>query len=172
MKPLLIFGYGNPGRGDDGLGPEFLDAVNALELEEAECQTDMQLQVEHVMDMQGRTLVLFVDADMSCQEPFEFSEITPEKDDSYTSHAMSPKALLHAYAKVLNEQPPASYLLRIRGEAFELGDELSPSAKSNLEVALQQLRPLYENISVDDWHEFSCRGNIAQTQQGLLIALA
>ena len=155
MSKLLIFGYGNPGRGDDALGPAFLDGVERLDLPQVECQTDMQLQVEHVMDMQGRNIVLFVDADMACATPFELSEIKPAKDNSYTSHAMSPQALLHAYTQVYGVLPPASFLLRIRGERFELGDELSPSARTHLEAALEQLGPLCEEIRIDGWREFA-----------------
>ena len=155
MKPLLIFGYGNPGRGDDGLGPAFLDGVERLDLPQVECQTDMQLQVEHVMDMQGRNMVLFVDADASCDSPFRFSEISAEKDDSYTSHAMTPQALLHAYTNVFGQQSPAGFLLRIRGERFELGDELSAVARSNLDKALEQLRPLFTEGDVNVWRKFA-----------------
>jgi len=152
---LLIFGYGNPGRGDDGLGPAFVDEIERLGLADVECLADMQLQVEHVMDMQGRELVLFVDADMSCHEPFEICEIGPEQDDSYSSHAMSPQALLHSYSKVLKEKPPLTFLLRIRGEAFELGDEFSAIARSHLKDALQQLEPLCEEASIDGWRTFT-----------------
>ena len=92
MVKLLLFGYGNPGRGDDALGPELIARVAKMQLAEVECQNDMQLQVEHVTDLDGCGRVLFVDADMSCAEPFEFYQIAAGKDDSYTSHAMSPSA--------------------------------------------------------------------------------
>ena len=155
IPKILIFGYGNPGRGDDGLGPAFLEAVERLKLPQVECQTDMQLQVEYVIDLQGRDLVLFVDADMSCSAPFEFSEIEPVKDDSYTSHAMSPQALLHAYAHVFNEPAPVCFLLRIRGERFELGDELSSSARNHLEAAWNQFQPLCDDLRITAWRDFS-----------------
>ncbi len=144
MKPILVFGYGNPGRGDDGLGPAFVSEIEKLDLANVECQSDMQLQVEHVLDMQGREMVLFVDADMSCEAPFEFSELKPEKDSSYTSHAMTPQALLHSYTTVLKEQPPATFLLRVRGEKFTLGDELTPAANNHLQLALNHIVDLYE----------------------------
>ena len=132
---VLIFGYGNPGRGDDALGPLLISEIEKLGLAEVELQTDMQLQVEHVMDMQGRDIVLFVDADVSCDEPFEFGELKAEKDSSYTSHAMTPQALLHSYSHVLNATSPKTFLLRIRGERFELGDELSSSAIEHMEAS-------------------------------------
>jgi len=132
---ILLFGYGNPGRGDDALGPELVARIAQLHLEDVECQNDMQLQVEHVTDLNGCDRVLFVDADMSCTEPFEFSEISAEKDGSYTSHAMSPSALLHAYRRVYGRDAPPAFLLRIRGYGFQLGDALSHKATVNLEAA-------------------------------------
>jgi hydrogenase maturation protease len=139
MTKLLLFGYGNPGRGDDALGPELISRIAQLHLEDVECQNDMQLQVEHATDLDGCDQVLFIDADMSCAEPFEFSQIGAIKDDSYTSHAMSPSALLHAYSQVYRKDAPPACLLRIRGYDFELGDPLSGKATDNLEAAMQQV---------------------------------
>jgi hydrogenase maturation protease len=132
---LLLFGYGNPGRGDDALGPELIARIALLHYADVECQNDMQLQVEHVTDLAGCDRVLFVDADMSCAEPFEFSDIRPEKDGSYTSHAMSPAALLHAYSQVYAKEAPPAFLLRIRGYDFGLGDPMTYQASANLEEA-------------------------------------
>jgi len=144
MVKILLFGYGNPGRGDDALGPELVARIERLQLEDVECQNDMQLQVEHVTDMAGCERVVFVDADMSCTEPFEFSRIMPEKDDSYTSHAMSPSALLHAYKKVHGKDAPPAFLLRIRGYDFGLGEPMTYQASVNLEAAMKQVVELIE----------------------------
>ena len=89
---LLIIGYGNPGRGDDALGPTLLSRIEAEALPGIEYQSDMQLQVEYITDLEHRELILFIDADASCKAPFHFSQISAEKDDSYTSHAMTPHA--------------------------------------------------------------------------------
>jgi len=116
-------------------------------LPDVECQTDMQLQIEHVLDMQGRKVVLFVDADASCKVPFRFEEVHAVKDASYTSHAVSPQSLLHAFSQTLGKAPPQCYLLRIRGHAFELGDDLSEVAEANLASALDEICEFL--ISVD-----------------------
>jgi len=72
------------------LARQLVAHIAKMQLAEVECQNDMQLQVEHVTDLNNCDQVLFVDADMSCAEPFEFSRIVAARDDSYTSHAMSP----------------------------------------------------------------------------------
>lgn len=151
MSKLLLFGYGNPGRGDDALGPELIGRIAKLHLADVECQNDMQLQVEHVTDLNGCDQVLFIDADMSCAEPFDFSEISAAKDGSYTSHAMSASALLHAYRQVYRTDAPRAFLLRIRGYNFALGDPLSDKASSNLEAAMKQVVEFYSAASPSFW---------------------
>ena len=138
---LLVFAIGNESRGDDALGPLLLRQLqNEDPNAQVELIEDFQLQVEHITDLAGRERVLFVDADMSCAEPFYLSAISAEKDTSYTSHAMSPSALLHAYRQVYGHDAPPAFLLRIRGYDFELGNPLSGRAAVNLEAANARVR--------------------------------
>lgn len=153
MAKLLLFGYGNPGRGDDALGPELIARIAQMHLAGVECQNDMQLQVEHVTDLNGCDRVLFIDADMSCAEPYEFSGISAAMDDSYTSHAMSPTALLHAYRQVYGMDAPPAFLLRIRGYDFALGDPLSDKASINLQAATKLVIGYFANASPEIWWE-------------------
>lgn len=139
--PTLIFGWGNPSRGDDALGPGFVEAIEALiqrhpEWGQVDCLTDFQLQVEHALDLQGRRCVLFVDASVSAAAPFTVETITPVRDDSFTTHAMSPQAILQVYCDLEDDTPPETSLLAIRGEEFELGQSLSENARQNMEMAL------------------------------------
>ncbi|MGZ8196374.1 MAG: hydrogenase maturation protease, partial [Methylosarcina sp.] len=67
-KPVLLFAYGNPSRGDDALGPLLLEFVEAhCDLAEIDLLTDFQLQIEHILDMENRALVLFADASVTCR---------------------------------------------------------------------------------------------------------
>lgn len=141
--PILLFGYGNPGRGDDALGYLFIEAMEQRALPQVECLTDMQLQVEHVMDLVGREKIIFIDADVSCAEPYVFERLKAQQDFSYTSHAMTPAALLHAYKEVYGTEPPPAYVLRIRGYDFELGAELNPQASKNLSEAIASLQAYF-----------------------------
>ncbi len=141
MKPVLIFGYGNPSRGDDALGPELLQRIeDALYhgpgRDQVELLTDFQLQVEHAMDLSGRELVLFADASVSAIAPYEFCRIGPERDVSYTSHALSPAAVLNVCQQLHQSPLPPCYLLSIRGYSFELGNSLSEPARANLTQSL------------------------------------
>ncbi|MDO8989797.1 MAG: hydrogenase maturation protease [Sideroxyarcus sp.] len=136
FAPLLVFAIGNESRGDDALAPLLVRRLQSEAVgTQVEFIEDFQLQVEHVTDLVGRTAVLFVDADMSCAAPFHFSNISAAQDNSYTSHAMTPFALLHTFRQVYGTDAPPSYLMRIRGYGFELGESLSDEAAANLQQA-------------------------------------
>lgn len=136
--PILIIGVGNPSRGDDALGPLLIERLQTLRLPGVELLTDFQLQVEYALDLQDRLQVIFVDASVNTTPPFTFTPVHATEDDSFSSHALSPGAVLHAYRKLLGV-PPASAVLAIHGEAFELGESLSGAAARNLEAAIEWL---------------------------------
>ena len=98
--------------------------------------TDFQLQIEHVIDLENRQRVIFVDASVSAKAPFEFHQIQADKDNSYTTHAMSPQSLLAVYEKVNKQAAPPSFLLSVRGYEFGLGLDLSDEAGVNLGEAV------------------------------------
>lgn len=142
--PVLIFTWGNPSRGDDALGPALYDLLEDYqhktgELAEVELLTDFQLQIEHAVDLEQREYVLFVDAGISCVEPFEIRKLQAERDDSFTTHAMSPASVLAVYKQVNGCEPPPAYLLTIRAYEFGLGKEISEQAKVNLQRAYQHI---------------------------------
>lgn len=140
--PTLIFGWGNPSRGDDALGPMFVEHFTALaarhpEWGKVECLTDFQLQVEHALDLQGRSRVLFVDASLDAAPPCTLTRIDAARDASFTTHAMSPQSVLKVFIDIDEGEPPPAWLLAIRGERFELGEDISDSAHDNLAAALE-----------------------------------
>lgn len=151
-QPILVFGYGNPSRGDDALGPAFVDAVAAMQLDGVDCLTDFQLQVEHAMDIKDRKQVWFVDASSALTDNFGVTEVFAARDHTFTTHAISPAAVLQAYQQVEGDVPPQTFLLAIRGESFALGEAMSASANLALADALawfaEQMRSAFIADSV------------------------
>lgn len=133
--PLLVFGWGNPSRGDDALGPLLTERIQALGLPDVECLTDFQLQIEHALDLEGRQLVLFVDASLDAEPPFKISRLSPRDDAGISTHALAPEAVMQVYVELQDKDAPPCYLLAMRGERFELGKGLSPVAEHSLEAA-------------------------------------
>lgn len=138
--PLLILAWGNDSRGDDALGPLFVQQLRERlppdVLAQTEFLDDYQLQIEHALDMVGRQQVWFVDASLSCQSPFEVTELQAARDDSFTTHSLSPQALLHIYQNLQGKSPPPCTQLAIRAEAFELGAPPGEVALAHLAAAL------------------------------------
>ena len=155
--PVLIFGYGNPSRGDDALGPLLIERLEPWLLSEpqgvrrVECLTDFQLQVEHALDLVGRELVLFVDAHVDCLAPWQLAELSPAVDASYSTHAISPASVLRVYQQIHAADPPPSFVLGIRGERFELGEPLTDAAEAHLISALECAKRLCLTPSADYW---------------------
>lgn len=147
LAPTLIFTYGNPSRGDDGLGPAMFELLEnnkqeSQELDKVDLLTDYQLQIEHSLDLEHRECVLFIDASISAEAPYEFHQLQPERDNSYTTHAMSPVSVLDVYQQINQRKPPPSYMLTIRGYEFGLGQALSEQAELNLQQGYDFIRQL------------------------------
>jgi hydrogenase maturation protease len=138
-QPVLVFGWGNLSRGDDALGPLCVEQLrNAFaDGSGVEFLDDYQLQVEHALDLVGRTRILFVDASLNCDSPFEVLPLQAMQDASFTTHAMSPQALMQVFVNLHGAVPPPCTLLAIHGERFELGEPLSAQAAENLHAATQ-----------------------------------
>jgi len=153
-KPILIFGYGNLSRGDDALGPLLLEALEQkIDLSDIEILNDFQLQIEHALDLENRELVLFIDASVSCNTAFNFSKLEALRDKSYSTHAMSPSAVLQVYQSIKKQAPPASYLLSIQGLSFELGEKPTEQANNNLQLATQFAEDLLNNKNINFWNQ-------------------
>ncbi len=147
---IIIIGVGNPARGDDALGPKLLHLIEQRRsgwnvVHRVDLITDYQLQIEHASDLENCDMALFVDASMKAPPPYWFDQLQPERDTSYTSHALSPAAVLQVFEDANQRSAPKAFLLSIRGESFELGDPLSRLAQTNLIAACQFTQNLLEN---------------------------
>lgn len=156
VAPVLIFGIGNVSRGDDALGPMLLHSLNADmsrngRSEHFELLEEFQLQVEHAMDMQGRQLVLLIDAGMDTPAPFAFYRSPTREQPVVYSHALAPEFLPNVYKQLYQEEPPAIFVLCVRGERFELGDELTPQAEEHLAEAYEFGRKLLYTPDLTAW---------------------
>lgn len=141
--PVLILAYGNPGRGDDALGPMLADRLEAWVAQHktagVEVILDFQLNIEHALDLVGRRRVLFIDARASGEVGARIDPVRAQADSSYSTHAVSPQGLLEVHARVIGGRMPQAEILSVRGESFELGAPLTPAASEGLAAAWQVL---------------------------------
>lgn len=129
----LVYGIGNVGRQDDGLGWAFVDRLEAREpLPRAVLHRNYQLNFEDAYLISEFARVLFVDATKDpTVSSYSLTRPEPKMDFSFTSHAISVPSIL-ATAKQCFGYLPDVYLLAIRGYAWELQMGLTVPAEQNL----------------------------------------
>ena len=134
---VVLIGYGNPGRLDDGLGPALAAAIEARGIPGLDVESDYQLTVEDSHTVAQHEVAVFADADVAGPEPFGFDKIDPAEDAGleFSTHAIEPAQVL-ALARRLFGAKTDAYVLGIRGYEFDgFGERLSPGARSNLRAA-------------------------------------
>ncbi len=89
-RRALVLGYGNPGRRDDGLGPRLAEAVDRMDLPRVDVESAYQLQAEDAAAVADHDVVVFVDADVSCPDPFELRPVVPAGDPRFSTHSLAP----------------------------------------------------------------------------------
>jgi hydrogenase maturation protease len=160
---LVVIGIGNPSRGDDAIGPLLVERLMARLAREPrdvganiELIEDFQLQVEHALDLVGRVLVLFIDAGIATAPPYRFTEIgAAPSSASHSTHALTPSQVLGCYRQVTGEAPPPAFALCVRGESFELGDDLSTAARRHCDAAFARLLALCRSPQLERWRELA-----------------
>lgn len=141
MRVLLI-GYGNPARGDDGLGPALARRIEKQSISGVTVDADYQLTVEDSHAVAQHDLVVFADSAVNGPAPFYFAPLQPASAISFSSHSVQPAVVL-AMAASLFDHAVEGYILGIRGYAFDrFRQTLSTKASENLKQAACFLEPL------------------------------
>ena len=137
---ILVLGYGNPARGDDGLGPALIEQLAALALAGVETRVDYQLCVEYALELGDFKRVIFVDAALDVAPPYRHYTL-PESVMPATldTHNIAPEALVYLARTLFGASSEVS-MLAIRGYQFEpFSESISAAAKQNLIAALRYL---------------------------------
>ena len=141
---ILVLGYGNRGRQDDGLGPAVADAIAALRWPNVTTWENDQLALEDTIEVAAHEVVVFVDAAREGPAPFTLERIAPAMNIAFSSHLLAPETVLAIAGQQFGAAPQA-YLLAIRGYGFEFQEGLTDGAARNLGLAVAALR---ERIAV------------------------
>lgn len=145
---VLIYGIGNPGRGDDGLGPRLIARLQEKGAAAADLEIRYQLNIEEALKIKDYDIVVFVDASKEIDSPWKFREIGPSETIGFTTHEMSPESVL-ALSQELYDRTPKSYALAIKGFDWDMGESLSEEAEKNLSQALEFLTDFLKGPRID-----------------------
>ena len=141
---MLIIGYGNPLRGDDGVGWRVAEAARAALPEgAATVLTVHQLTPELAEPISRAGRVVFVDAAAE-GEPGTVNcfglEDTGQRPvlQPIGSHLTTPDALLAMAGELFGRRPPAT-MVTIVGESFEVSEALTPLVEAAVPEAVARI---------------------------------
>ena len=137
---VLIVGYGNPLRTDDGVGPAVAARLTGdPRLAGAEVRSAHQLTPELALDVSGASLLVLVDAvaDAPAGE-VSVTRLDPEAvaadAGEAMTHHMDPAGLV-GLARELWGSAPQVVLVKVGVSSLEVGDRLSPVVEGVVQVA-------------------------------------
>jgi hydrogenase maturation protease len=139
---ILVVGYGNELRGDDGVGPHVAREIERRELPGVRTLVLHQLTPELAAEIAEADGVIFVDAQqVETENEIAVSELRPAEAPSVMSHACNPQCLL-AMAQLLYERAPAAWLVAVPGHSFEIGSGISSPTAMRADRAVEQIQQL------------------------------
>ncbi len=139
----LVVAYGNPLRGDDGVGWQAAILLSRELKEQVQVLARHQLTPELAETLSEASRVIFIDA--ACEGPAgqvrcQKVEGTSGAAQPFTHH-VAPADLLAA-AQHLYGHAPAGYLITINGDSFGYTETLSPAVQAALPNVVAQVRAL------------------------------
>lgn len=153
MKKLLLIGYGNPDREDDGVAWHILRTLtDKLGLASPGSYEDefpehpridfafyLQLTPEMAEDISAYEYVCFIDAHTgSIPEPVRLIEVESEFQASPFTHHLTPQSLLSMCETIYRKKPDAA-LLSVLGQRFLFTRQLSEETAALVPEAVESI---------------------------------
>jgi hydrogenase maturation protease len=151
LKQILILGFGNPDREDDGVAWHVLRAL-AIELglpaptsyedefpvnNQLDFAFELQLTPEMAEDLADYERVCFVDAHMeNITQPVQLLPVESEFQRSPFTHHLTPQSLT-SMCETLYQRKPEALLVSVRGHRFLFTRELSSETAALVPAAVK-----------------------------------
>jgi hydrogenase maturation protease len=145
---LLLIGYGNSLRGDDGAGPHVAEAVARLDWPGVEVISCPLLAPELAEPISRSKKVIFVDAAIDAPREVQLRPLAPAESSQVMAHAADPRTVL-ALARDVYGHSPQAWWLTIPAENLEVGEHLSAFAAQGAGVAIKMIQELSREIPSD-----------------------
>jgi hydrogenase maturation protease len=143
---ILVYGYGNPGRQDDGLGIQLVEILEKWakdqKLGHVYFDSNYQLNIEDAEVISNYDMVIFADASVEeLADGITLTHLTGENELAFTTHSASPGYIVQLCSSVF-DHCPGSWLLHIKGCEWEFREGLTKEAKKNLDKALKLMKKI------------------------------
>jgi hydrogenase maturation protease len=145
-RSILVIGYGNTLRGDDGVGPLVAAAVAAKRLPSVRVMTVTQLTPELAEPLAAASAAVFIDACCGpATPPVTIVPLRPAEMALLPTHAADPGCLL-AVARSLFGRAPEAWLVTIAGTDFGLRETLSVESRHRAREAQEHVECLLRQL--------------------------
>lgn len=146
MSAILVIGYGNELRRDDGLGPKLAAAIEQSRLSRVKVMRCHQLTPDLADPISKAGHVVFIDASVDGSSEVQVRQLKSEPPSGLLAHASKPSALLALSRALYGAAPPCWWITL---PAFDLGfgEELSPQGHNGLKAGLVGFKRLWNRIT-------------------------
>jgi hydrogenase maturation protease len=141
---ILVIGYGNQQRGDDGIGPRVAETIAAVNHPGVRVRSVFQLVPELAAELAEAQIVIFVDALVEASHrAIKLEPIAVEVISDWGTHSADPRTLL-ALTRAVYRRAPEAWWLTVPGREFGLGEGLSSAAEGGVRQAIARIRELIQ----------------------------
>jgi len=148
VTDLLVIGYGNDLRSDDGAGRAVAEMVSDLDLPGVEVRTVSQLTPELTLEIAGRRMVVFVDADVDATEVAVRPVTAGPPDDGPMTHHGDPATLLSLTENV-GPLPERALVVSIPATNLEMGFTFSPRTVRAIGEAVDLIAAMAQDVRAE-----------------------
>ena len=135
---LLVIGYGNTLRGDDGVGPRVAEAVGNLHLPGVQTLICPLLTPELADPISRAEKVIFVDAAIDAPKEVQWRKLEPNESSQLMAHAADPRTML-ALSRDVYGRVPEAWWLTIPALKMEFTEDLTPEAEQGVKDAVSRI---------------------------------
>jgi hydrogenase maturation protease len=137
---LLVIGYGNELRSDDGVGSKIAELIRNLNLPGVRVLAGPQLSPELAMPISAAVRVVFVSAAKD-STVVQLRELRLPDSGKTMTHGADPQSLLQL-TKLLYDRCPPALWLTVPAEHFGFGHDLSARCREAIQTAVDTIENL------------------------------
>lgn len=138
---LLVIGYGNPLRRDDGVGPRVAESIEELRLPGVRTLVCQQLSPEYADPIARARRVVFVDAAVDEVSGVKLRQLVPGETSQLMAHAADPRTML-ALARDVFGHSPEAWWLTIPAMQLGFGTDFSTETEAGCQEAIAEINRL------------------------------
>ncbi len=142
---MLVIGFGNVLRGDDGVGPAVVEALERLGMDGLQAEAHHQLTPELAVRLNETAVVVFVDASLKETEGDvvvrELNSDSQGGGTGWNGHRLTPEILLGLTLELWGWRPRA-WCVEVPVSELGWGPGLTTHARQGVQAAVEAIRVL------------------------------